>query len=195
MAFSSVTLSGLSSDVCFFISTKNKIHSKSRFLVSAYRGETNRLLNNVCIFHEVDQQLFFFSMQWNFFKIFIQSDLLNRNSCLCVFHLHPADSRIHALPFSKRATLGSLCTGRIKSSTRVWRPHSGLAWLIWIAKWKKMWLNGLHEKKAHIKPFNYRVDLNCKDISTFKNAWNLGFCLSHLTMVSLLISKKLTNGG
>lgn len=81
------------------------------------------------------------------FKSWIQPDLLKRNSCLCDFHLHHADSRIHALPFSRRATLGSLCTGRIKSSTRVWRPHSGLDWLIWMTKWKKMWMNKWPSRK------------------------------------------------
>lgn len=30
---------------------------------------------------------------------------------------------------------------------------------------------------------------------TLRNAWNRGFCFSHRTMVSLLISKKLTKGG
>lgn len=30
---------------------------------------------------------------------------------------------------------------------------------------------------------------------TFRKAWNLGFCFSHLVIVSLLISKKFTNGG
>lgn len=38
---------------------------------------------------------------------------------------------ITRLPFSSRATLGSLWTGRIRSSARLWRPHSGLAWFIW----------------------------------------------------------------
>lgn len=40
-------------------------------------------------------------------------------------------NHISRLPFSSRATLGSLWTGRIRSSARLWRPHSGLAWFIW----------------------------------------------------------------
>lgn len=37
-------------------------------------------------------------------------------------------------PLSRRATLGSLCTGLISSSTSVCLPHSGLAWLIYKVK-------------------------------------------------------------
>lgn len=43
--------------------------------------------------------------------------------CVCV--------RACVLPLSSRATLGSLCTGRISSSTSVCLPHSALAWLIY----------------------------------------------------------------
>lgn len=38
---------------------------------------------------------------------------------------------ITGLPFSSRATLGSLWTGRIRSSAKLWQPHSGLAWFTW----------------------------------------------------------------
>lgn len=34
------------------------------------------------------------------------------------------------LPLRSKATLGSLCTGLMSSSTSVCLPHSGLAWLI-----------------------------------------------------------------
>lgn len=63
------------------------------------------------------------------------------------------------LPFNKRLILGRRWTGRIRSSCRLWRPHSGLVWQI------------------------------------FKNAWKRGFVWSHLTSISLVFSKKLTNGG
>lgn len=38
------------------------------------------------------------------------------------------------------------------------------------------------------------IDLALQTL-TFRKAWNLGFCFSHLVIVSLLISKKFTNGG
>lgn len=38
--------------------------------------------------------------------------------------------QIRQVPFKSNATLGNLCTGRMRSSTRLCRPHSGLAWFI-----------------------------------------------------------------
>lgn len=45
---------------------------------------------------------------------------------------------IYALPLRRRATLGSLCTGLMSSSTSVCLPHSGLAWLICIMEANKI---------------------------------------------------------
>lgn len=50
--------------------------------------------------------------------------------------------------------------------------------------------SGEHGNSPHV----LFIDLFLQ-IFTFRKAWNLGFCFSHLVIVSLLISKKFTNGG
>lgn len=52
-------------------------------------------------------------------------------SCVCVRERGGV-----CVPLRRSATLGSLCTGRMSSSTSVCRPHSGLAWLIWTQQHK-----------------------------------------------------------
>ncbi len=103
---------------------------------------------------------------------------------------------------------GIRCTGVMSSSASVCREHSGLHSLdcvkismcyttmyMYRHVYTTVYIHLLCTKQAGTKHQGSYVSGDRASCLTLRNAWNRGCALSHLCSASLLMSKKLTNGG
>lgn len=130
IAFSSVILSGLSSDVCFLMSAAAEGEETERKQFVGERnsqGEREIMERKVKECREQGGRC-----GWRRMRRRRHREGRNYTGSFCVklfFHCWLCVC-VCVLPLRRRATLGSLCTGLMSRSTSVCLPHSGLAWLI-----------------------------------------------------------------
>lgn len=163
IAFSSVILSGLSSDVCFFMSAV--LEERDSLLRSRKAGGDINHVGKKKSWVEKNREEK--KLQTHQQEIKEERGRYGRRKIRRKRQggMYLAKKWVACvLPLRRRATLGSLCTGLMSSSTSVCLPHSGLEWLICRMKvrvWQHVRLRKpkrhteFEKKKKKVKPSHF----------------------------------------